>query len=200
MLHSDPATAGFNDLSPLDKRSSLQASLPLPRDYLAPDSVDPERRAVDTHEKKLDHEYSAAQIFFYVFTFVLAGCIALTGLFMALFLRDKKPVKLHVYRIRENSLLNVRGVCQTCGELIGYAVKTGKQTTQNHKLWVVQITLNVPTRRKYMLAIQEMMLPVIRRENDFVVVGPYRQKQDAAQVLKGLSEQYGLRGWLIEGN
>jgi hypothetical protein len=45
-----------------------------------------------------------------------------------------------------------------------------------------------------------MVLPVIRRENDFVVVGPYRQKQDAAQVLTCLSEQYGLRGWLIEGN
>jgi hypothetical protein len=100
---------GFEDLSPLDKRSSMQASLPLPRDYLAPDSVDPERRAVDDHEKKLDHEYSAAQIFFYVFTFVLAGFTALTGLFMALFSRDKKPVKLHIYRILANSLLNVRG-------------------------------------------------------------------------------------------
>ncbi|WP_150644877.1 hypothetical protein [Pseudomonas fluorescens] len=91
-----------NDPSPLDKRSPMQASLPLPRDYLAPDSVDPERRAVDTHEKKPDHEYSAVQIFLYIFTFVLAGFIALTGLFMALFSRDKMPVKLHVYRIMKN--------------------------------------------------------------------------------------------------
>lgn len=191
---------GFDDLSPLNKRSRMQASLPSRRDYLAPDSIDPERRAIDTHEKKQDHEDSAAKIFFYIFTFVLAGFIALTGLFMALFSRDKKPVKLHIYRIRENSLLNLRAACLTCGELIGHAIKTGKQTTQNHKLWVVQITLNAPTRRKYLLAIREMVLPVIRRENDFVVVGPYRQKQDAAQVLTCLSEQYGLRGWLIEGN
>lgn len=191
---------GFNELSPLDKRSSMQASLPLPKDYLAPDSVDPERRTIDTPEKKLDHEYSAAPIFFYALTFVLAGLIVLTGLFMALSSRDKKPVKLHVCRTITSSLLNFRWVCLTCGEMVGHAVKTGKQTTQNHKPWVIQITLNVPTGRKYMLAIHEMGLSVIRRENDFVVVGPYSQKQDAAKVLTRLSEQYGLRGWLIEGN
>lgn len=190
---------GFNNPNPLDKRSSLQKSL-RPRDHLAPDSAYPERRTVNTHEKNLDHEYSAAQIFFYVLTFALASCIALTGLLMELFSRNKKPVKLHAYRIRANSLLNLRGACLTCGELIGYAVRPSKPTLQNHKLWVVQITLNVPTRQKYMRATQEMVLPVIRRENDFVVVGPYPQKQDAAQVLTCLSEQYGLRGWLIEGN
>lgn len=189
-----------NSLSSLDERSSMRESLSLLKDNLDSDGVDPEPRTVDVHDKKKDHGHSATQIFFYIFAFLLAGLITATGLFLALFVREKKPVKLHVYRIGEESLLSLRGSCMTCGQLVGYTIKAGKETTQNHKLWVVQITLNAPTRRKYMLAVQELVLPVIRREHDFVVVGPYRQKQDAAQVLTCLSEQYGLRGWLIEGH
>jgi cell division protein FtsN len=38
------------------------------------------------------------------------------------------------------------------------------------------------------------------RVDNFVVIGPYKQKQDAARVVKELTESHGVRGWMMAGN
>jgi len=60
--------------------------------------------------------------------------------------------------------------------------------------------LNTPSRHRALKAIQQLELPVARKENNFVVIGPYKHKQDAARVVKELSESHGVRGWMMAGN
>lgn len=65
---------------------------------------------------------------------------------------------------------------------------------------MIEIALNTPSRHRAKEAIQLLELPVARKENNFVVIGPYKQKQDAARIVKELSEIHGVRGWMTEGN
>ncbi|WP_321141898.1 SPOR domain-containing protein [Pseudomonas hunanensis] len=60
--------------------------------------------------------------------------------------------------------------------------------------------MNTPNRHRAIKAIQNLSLPIARRENNFVVIGPYKKKQDAARVVKELSESHGIRGWVMPGN
>jgi len=78
--------------------------------------------------------------------------------------------------------------------------KTRPSTRVPSGLWVVEIALNTPTRHRAIKAIQQLELPVARKENNFVVIGPYKQKQDATRVVKELSESHGVRGWVMAGN
>jgi hypothetical protein len=87
----------------------------------------------------------------------------------------------------------------TCG---GYILHPKKEasSTPSSGVWVVEIALNTPSRHRAVKAIQQLELPVARKENNFVVIGPYKQKQDAARVVKELSERHGVRGWMMAGN
>ena len=61
-------------------------------------------------------------------------------------------------------------------------------------------SLNTPSRHRALKAIQQLELPVARKENNFVVICPYKHKQDAARGVKVLSESHGVRGWMMAGN
>ncbi|MDB6051935.1 MAG: hypothetical protein JWR17_4681 [Pseudomonas sp.] len=133
-------------------------------------------------------------------TIILSGLIAFTGLLLALFTRKKTiDPQWHVFRTVPGSLITLERPCLTCG---GYIVQAKKEasTTPSSGLWVVEIALDTPSRHRALKAIQQMELPVARKENNFVVIGPYKQKQDAARVVKELSESHGVRGWMMAGN
>jgi hypothetical protein len=87
----------------------------------------------------------------------------------------------------------------TCGGFISHAAKAASATPSSG-LWVIEIALNTPSRHRATKAIQQLALPVARKENNFVIIGPYKQKQDAARVVKELNDSYGVRGWMIPGN
>lgn len=133
-------------------------------------------------------------------TIILSGLIAFTGLLLALFARKKTiHTQWHVFRTIPGSLITLERPCLTCG---GYILHPKKEasTTPSSGVWVVEIALNTPSRHRAVKAIRQLELPVARKENNFVVIGPYKQKQDAARVVKELSERHGVRGWMMAGN
>jgi hypothetical protein len=133
-------------------------------------------------------------------TIILTGLISIAGLLLALFARKKNiDPKWHVFRTIPGSLITLERPCLTCGGYIFYAKKEAS-TSPSSGLWVVEIALNTPSRHRAVKAIQQLQLPVARKENNFVVIGPYKQKQDAARVVKELSERHGVRGWVMAGN
>jgi hypothetical protein len=131
---------------------------------------------------------------------ILSGLITFIGLLLALFARKKTiDPQWHAFRTVPGSLITLERPCLTCG---GYIFHTKKEAsiTPSSGLWVVEIALNTPSRHRAVKAIQQLELPVARKENNFVVIGPYKQKQDAARVVKELSESHGVRGWMMAGN
>ena len=133
-------------------------------------------------------------------TIILSGMITFTGLLLALFARKKTIVpQWHVFRTMPRSLITLERPCLTCGGFISHAVKPASATSSSG-LWVIEIALNTPSRHRAKKAIQQLELPVARKENNFVVIGPYKQKQDAARVVKELTESHGVRGWMMAGN
>lgn len=136
----------------------------------------------------------------YKLTIILTGLISIVGLLLALFARKKNiDPEWHVFRTVPGSLITLERPCLTCGGYIFHAKKVAS-TSPSSGLWVVEIALNTPSRHRAVKAIQQLQLPVARKENNFVVIGPYKQKQDAARVVKELSERHGVRGWMIAGN
>lgn len=133
-------------------------------------------------------------------TIILSGMITFTGLLLALFARKKTiDPQWHVFRTVPGSLITLERPCLTCRGFISHAVKPASATSSSG-LWVIEIALNTPSRHRAKKAIQQLELPVARKENNFVVIGPYKQKQDAARVVKELSESHGVRGWMMAGN
>jgi hypothetical protein len=136
----------------------------------------------------------------YKWTIILSGLITFTGLLLAFFARKKTfDPQWHVFRTVPGSLITLERPCLTCGGYIFQARKEASATPSSG-LWVVEIALNTPSRHRAVKAIQQLELPVARKENNFVVIGPYQQKQDAARVVKELSERHGVRGWMMAGN
>lgn len=133
-------------------------------------------------------------------TIVLSGLITFIGLLLALFARKKTiDPQWHVFRTVPGSLITLERPCLTCCGYISHPKKEAS-TTPSSGLWVVEIALNSPNRHHAVKAIQQMALQVARKENNFVVIGPFKQKQDAARVVKELSEHHGVRGWVMAGN
>ena len=133
-------------------------------------------------------------------TIILSGLIAFTGLLLAVFARKKTiDPQWHVFRTVPGSLITQERPCLTCGGFISHATKPASATPSSG-LWVIEIALNTPSRHRATKAIKQLELPVARKENNFVVIGPYKQKQDAARVVKELSESHGVRGWMMAGN
>lgn len=132
---------------------------------------------------------------------ILAGLIALAGLLMALFYTKKKPaIKFHISPPRPGSLLIFENLCLTCGQVISYGRKEIKKAMPHQGVWVIEITINATNKRRSIDAIRQLELSVVRREHNFIIVGPYRLKQNAAEILQELKEKYNVRGWLEAGN
>lgn len=133
-------------------------------------------------------------------TIIISGLIAFTGLLLALFARKKIiDPQWHVFRTVPGSLITLERPCLTCGGYIFHTKKVASATPSSG-LWIVEIALNTSSRHRAVKAIQQLELPVARKENNFVVIGPYKQKQDAARVVKQLSESHAVRGWMMAGN
>ncbi|VVO41014.1 SPOR domain-containing protein [Pseudomonas fluorescens] len=141
-----------------------------------------------------------SQLFSSKLAIIIGGLIAIAGLLLTLFSRKKiSATKLHIFQSKAGSSLVLEDSCLTCGGVIRHAKKPIKLSPPQG-LWVIELTLNTQSRRRSIKVIQHLALPVIRREHDFIVIGPYRQKQEASYVLTDLSENYGVRGWLMRGN
>lgn len=133
-------------------------------------------------------------------TIILTCLLTFIGLLLALLARKKTiDPQWHVFRSVPGSLITLERPCLTCGGFISHVAKK-TSTTPSSGLWVIEIALNTPSRHRAKEAIQLLELPVARKENNFVVIGPYKQKQDAARIVKELSEIHGVRGWMTEGN
>ena len=131
---------------------------------------------------------------------ILSGLITFTCLLSALFARKKAvDPQWHVFHTVRGSLITLERPCLTCGGFISHAAKAASATPSSG-LWVIEIALNTPSRHRARKASQQLGLPVARKENNFVVIGPYKQKQDAARVVKELSKLHGVRGWIMAGN
>ncbi|MFG0463637.1 SPOR domain-containing protein [Pseudomonas putida] len=131
---------------------------------------------------------------------IISALITFFGLPLALFVRKKNiDPQWHVFRTVPNSLITLERRCLTCGGYIS-PPKNKASTIPTSGLWVVEIAMNTPNRHRAIKAIQNLSLPIARRENNFVVIGPYKKKQDAARVVKELSESHGIRGWVMPGN
>lgn len=133
-------------------------------------------------------------------TSILSGLLACAGLLLALFARKKTiAAQWHVFRTVPGSIITLERPCLTCSGFISHAAKPASATPSSG-LWVIEVALNTPSRHRATKAITQLELPVARKENNFVVIGPYKQKQDAARVVKELNESHGIRGWLMAGN
>ncbi|SEE24429.1 hypothetical protein [Pseudomonas migulae] len=140
--------------------------------------------------------------------FRLAPLLGLIGLF-ALFailrrllrrrqVKKSKTVCLHIFAKTVKLTPHVFQVCGTCRASVRYPAHESVCSTG---VWVIEIALNSSLVRKVTSrAIKELALPVIRREINLIVIGVYRNKAEAAAVIKLLKEKYDVRGWVVQGN
>lgn len=136
---------------------------------------------------------------------VAGGFIGLAGLLVMFFRRKKsasntseKP--FHLCALRPVLTPLSYQSCFQCGAIIKYS-KNKNRLVETADIWVVEITLSSAlTRKKSTAAIKGMHLPIIRLENNFIVVGPYKSKSKAAEIVSSLHESYNVRGWLTPGN
>lgn len=136
---------------------------------------------------------------------VAGGFIGLAG-FLVMFFRRKKSASnvsekpFHLCSLRPVLTPLSYQLCFQCSALIKHS-KNKNRLTEIAAIWVIEITLSSAlTRKKSAAAIKIMHLPTIRLENDFIVVGPYKSKSEAAKIVSKLHENYNVRGWLTPGN
>ncbi|MDY7536451.1 hypothetical protein RGV33_33050 [Pseudomonas sp. Bout1] len=136
---------------------------------------------------------------------VAGGLMGLVGLLM-MALRRKKTRS--IISVKPFHLCSLNPVlvplsyqpCNQCDTLIKYSKNT-KHLSRISEIWVIEITiLSAFERKKSAAAIKGMKLPVIRLENNFIIVGPYKRKLEAAKVVGDLYESHNVRGWLTPGN
>lgn len=133
-------------------------------------------------------------------TIILSGLIIFTGLLLAVFTRKKTiDPQWHVFRTAPGSLITLERRCLKCGGFISHTAKPASATPSSG-LWVIEIALSTSNRHRVIKTIKQLELPVARKENNFMVIGPYKQKPDAARVVKELSERHGVGGWMMAGN
>lgn len=135
---------------------------------------------------------------------VAGGFIGLTGL-LVMFFRRKKSVSnvsekpFHLCSLRPVLTPLSYQSCFQCSALIKYSKNKGR-VAKSADIWVIEITLSSAlTRNKSATAIKRMHLSTIRLENNFIIVGPYKSKSEAAEVVSKLHEVYNVRGWLTPG-
>lgn len=135
----------------------------------------------------------------------LLGLIGLSALF-AIFRRllrrrqvkEDKTSCLHMFAKTVKLTPHVFQVCGTCRASVRY---TAHESVCAAGVWIIEIALNSSLVRKATSrAIQELALPVIRREINLIVIGVYRNKVEATAVIKLLKEKYDVRGWVVQGN
>jgi len=136
---------------------------------------------------------------------VAGGFIGLAGLLVMFFRRKKSASNVsekpfHLCSLRPVLTPLSYQLCFQCSALIKHS-KNKNRLTEIAAIWVIEITLSSAlTRKKSAAAIKIMHLPTIRLENDFIVVGPYKSKSEAAKIVSKLHENYNVRGWLTPGN
>ncbi|MGN7499241.1 hypothetical protein [Pseudomonas lactis] len=136
---------------------------------------------------------------------VAGGFIGLAGLLVMFFRRKKMASNVsekpfHLCSLRPVLTPLSYQLCFQCSALIKHSENKGR-LVENAEIWVIEITLSSAlTRKNSAAAIKGMRLPTIRLENNFIVVGPYRSKSEAAEIASKLHETYNVRGWLTPGN
>lgn len=136
---------------------------------------------------------------------VAGGFIGLAGLLMMLFRRKKMASNVsekpfHLCSLRPVLTPLSYQLCFQCSALIKHSKNKGR-LVENAEIWVIEITLSsASTRKQSTAAIKRMHLPTIRLENNFIIVGPYRSKSEAAEIVSKLHVDYNVRGWLTPGN
>lgn len=127
-----------------------------------------------------------------------ALCATLYTLIRRRQVKKNKVAALHVSSMRAKLTPYLFQVCGTCGVLVKYRVQASACSSN---IWVVEVALNSSqVHRGTTSAIKELALPVIRRENNLIVIGVYRNKAEAAEVIKLLKEKHDVRGWVVQGN
>lgn len=162
--------------APLDSLSSEQYGLLTPSASMGIEGLHPVKLPADIRDEFPAHIDRLSQIFSSKLAIIIGGLIAFLGFFLTIFSRKKT---------------NARAIRH---------VKKQTDISPSPGLWVIELTLNTQSRQRSIHVIQQLALPVIRRENDFIVIGPYKQKQEASYVLADMSEKHGIRGWLTQGN
>ncbi|VVN79497.1 hypothetical protein [Pseudomonas fluorescens] len=136
---------------------------------------------------------------------VAGGFIGLAGLLVMFFRRKKSASNVsekpfHLCSLRPVLTPLSYQSCFQCSTIIKHS-KNKDRSTESADIWVIEITLSSAlTRNKSAAAIKGMHLSTIRLENNFIVVGPYKNKSEAAEVVSKLHEVYNVRGWLTPGN
>lgn len=138
----------------------------------------------------------------FVLLLFLTGLLALLGA-LGFFARRRnrskdKSVCLHLSSRKMSAEPLVIQKCMTCGVLLRYPVS---KLAPEPRIWIIEIIVTTAMVRKAStLAIKELGLPVIRRENNLIVLGTYRNKVEPSVVIRELKDRYNVRGWVVQGN
>lgn len=144
--------------------------------------------------RRVDRFRRAFIIFAGLQMLALTALVALVGIFLALFARKKNTQpQWHLFRTGPWALITLQRHCLTCENVVPPAGHTALATS-SIGVWVIEIAMNTPSRNRAIKAIKDMQLPVACRENNFVVIGPYKQRMDAVRVVRDLNDSYSIRG------
>lgn len=136
---------------------------------------------------------------------VAGGLMGLAGLLIMALRRKKTSSIISAKQFHLCSLSPVLAPlsyqsCNQCDILIKHLNNTNLLSKRSG-IWVIEITVSSAfERNKSAAAIKRMGLPVIRLENNFVIIGPYQSKLEAAKIAGDLYEYHNVRGWITPGN
>ncbi|WP_158664893.1 hypothetical protein [Pseudomonas sp. SWI44] len=136
---------------------------------------------------------------------IASGVMTSAGLLMMISRRKKTtnftPDQLfHLCSVRAALVPTTYQQCFKCHAIVKYQ-KNIKALSKGSAIWVLEITISSASdRRKSAEAIKAMNLPVIRQENNFIILGPYKNKTEAAEIVRNLYITHNVRSWLSPGN
>lgn len=158
-------------------------------------------RELETTLQNADIQYGNSMIDWLRYL-LAAGCfMALSGLIIMVFRKKKLPVKqFHLCSLIPVVVPLTYQSCIQCKALIKHSKKK-ESLSEDTMIWVVEITVSSAVDRKKTLeAIDKMSLPLIRLENNFIIIGTYKRKSEAVEIIRNLHDVHNVRGWLTPGN
>ncbi|WP_411961257.1 hypothetical protein ACK3BE_32575 (plasmid) [Pseudomonas mandelii] len=159
-------------------------------------------RRLETALDNTDIQYENFMVDWLQYLLVAGGFMVMSGLIMMVFRRKKSVYKkqFHLCSLMPELIPLTYQSCNHCSIIVKH--KNNKEPlSSSAMIWVIEITVSSALdRKKTAAAIKGMSLPAIRLENNFIIIGPYKSKSEASEIVRKLRDAHNVRGWLTPGN
>lgn len=141
-------------------------------------------------------------LWFGLIAIAMASILLISISFLSLFAffdKEEDSIRFHIFANKALLTPKLFGECSVCGDVVKYSCR--EIPSAENGAWVVEVILTSSlARRAVTTAINDLHLPVIRKENRLIVLGVYKNKVEATEIIGLLKNKYNIRGWVVENS